>query len=186
MLRRATSPMLRSRPTSPINVHSSRANFSSSSFTSASSSPPPPAVPPASARGGRRPWRRRALAHSRTKASRRAAPESAGTPRAPPHQRAAPAASPEEVACLPVEHRTSRAPPRCPPASSPLPPQQTDQHCVDGWRRAAAKLSCSCRHESWRRSLWRRALDVPPPAPSRAAITTTAAHQGSHPGANCK
>ena len=38
--------------------------------------------------------------------------------------------------------------------------------------RAAATLSCSCRHhERWRRSLRWWALDVPPASPTRAAIT---------------
>ena len=51
------------------------------------------------------------------------------------------------------------------------------------WRRAvvkaAATLSCSCRHhERWRRSMRQRALDVPPAAPTRAAIINEATRQG--------
>ena len=70
------------------------------------------------------------------------------------------AASPGDVASIPVHRRTPRAPlPDCPPASSPLPPKVTG--CGEGC--SDAQLLVSPRG-FWRRSLRGRA------APARSAI----------------
>ena len=63
------------------------------------------------------------------------------------------AAPPGEVSSGSVKRRTPRAP--LPPAAPHASPPLLDQRCGDGAAvRAAATLSCSCRHhEHWRRSL---------------------------------